>query len=209
MTPWLIGVGWLAAATAIAPTQDTPLPVPGLAARMEQRVVAPGGAESLTTRTLVLVEGTARMESADGPDRGGYAEYQLYDFVRGRVYRVLPEDRMYFDGVWSKAASAQGFLDGWAPRPDHLAVRMIPLKDDEVDGTPARLSLMEYRIGADGSPAYAFVWSGEPPGRLPVRVAYTQRGGQTVIISYRNPQPRGVDPSEVSLPPGFVNLSPF
>jgi hypothetical protein len=67
---------------------------------------------------------------------------------------------------------------------------------------------MEYRFGS-GAPAYAFVWAAVPPGRLPLRVAYTQRGGQTVVLSYRGAEPRAVDPSILSVPEGFVNLSPF
>jgi hypothetical protein len=85
---------------------------------------------------------------------------------------------------------------------------MIPLKVDELDGAPASLQLMEYRIGS-GPPAYAFVWTGVPPGRLPLRVAYSQRGGQTVVLSYRSVEPRAVDPATLSVPEGFVNLSPF
>jgi hypothetical protein len=208
--PWIIGFGWLAAATAVAPAQESAETVSGLAAEMEQRVMSSdGGAVSVTTRTLLLVEGAARVESAGEPDRAGYAEYQLHDFVRGRVYRVLRNDRIYFEAAWSNAAASQGFLEGWAPRPADLTVRMIPLKDDELDGVPANLALMEYRLGAGRAPAYAFVWSGVPPGRLPLRVAYTQRGGQTIVLSYRNVEPRGVDPSSMAVPEGFVNLSPF
>jgi hypothetical protein len=207
--PWIIGVGWLAVVAAV-PAQESAETLPGLAAEMEQRVMSSdGGAVSVSTRTLLLVEGAARVESADEPDRAGYAEYHLHDFVRGRVYRVLREDRIYFEAAWSNAAAAQGFLEGWAPRPTELVWRMIPLKDDDVDGTPATLALMEYRLGAGRAPAYAFVWSGVPPGRLPLRVGYTQRGGQTVVLSYRRVEPRGVDPSSMTMPEGFVNLSPF
>jgi hypothetical protein len=208
--PWIIVVGWFAAATAVAPAQESPETVPGLAAEMEQRVVSSdGGTVSVTTRTLLLVEGAARVESAGEPDRAGYAEYQLHDFVRGRVYRVLRNDRIYFAAAWSKSAAAQGFLEGWAPRPADLTVRMIPLKDDELDGAPANLALMEYRVGAGRAARYAFVWSGVPPGRLPLRVTYTQQGGQTIVLSYRSVEPRAVDPSSMTVPEGFVNLSPF
>ncbi len=208
--PWIIGVGWFAAGTAMAPAQESPASVPGLAAEMEQRAMSSdGGAVSVTTRTLLLIEGAARVESAGEPDRAGYAEYQLHDFVRGRVYRVLQNDRIYFETAWSQSAAVQGALEGWAPRPTDLVVRMIPLKDDDVDGTPATLALMEYRLRTGRAPAYAFVWSGVPPGRLPLRVAYTQRDGQTVVLSYRRVEPRGVDPSSMTVPEGFVNLSPF
>ncbi len=208
---WIIGVGWFAvAAAAVATAQESPASVPGLAAEMEQRVMSSdGGSVSVSTRTLLLVEGAARVESAGEPDRAGYAEYQLHDFVLGRVYRVLRDDRIYFEAAWSNAAAVQGFLEGWAPRPTDLVVRMIPLKDDDVDGTPATLALMEYRLGSGRAPAYAFVWSGVPPGRLPLRVAYTQRGGHTVVLSYRRIELRGVDPSSMTVPEGFVNLSPF
>ncbi|MFZ5875705.1 MAG: hypothetical protein ACOYXU_04760 [Nitrospirota bacterium] len=205
---WIIAVGWLAAMPVTAPAQESPETVAGLAAELEQRVVSSGGAESVTTRALLLVEGSARVESIGEPSRAGYAEYQLHDFVRGRVSRVLPNDRIYFEGPRSKAAASQAFLEGWAPRPPDLSVRMIPLKTDELAGVPASLELMEYRVGT-GAPAYAFVWSGVPRGRLPLRVAYTQRGGQTVLLSYRRVEPRAVDASSLSVPEGFVNLSPF
>jgi hypothetical protein len=205
---WLVVLGCVAAMPVVASAQESPATVEGLAAEVEQRVVSPGGAMAVTTRTLLLVEGSARVESLGEPPRAGYAEYQLHDFVRGRVYRVLPNDQIYFEGAWSRGAASQGFLEGWAPRPADLAVRMISLKADELDGVPATLELMEYRFGA-GAPAYAFVWLGVPPGRLPLRVAYTQRGGQTVILSYRSVELRAVDPSSLSVPEGFVNLSPF
>jgi hypothetical protein len=204
----LVAVGSFAAMTVVASAQESSETVAGLVAEVEQRVTSPGGAVAVTTRTLLLVEGSARVESLGEPPRAGYAEYQLYDFVRGRVFRVLPNDQIYFEGAWSRAAASQGFLEGWAPRPADLAVRMIPLKADELDGVPASLELIEYRLGS-GPPAYAFVWAGVPPGRLPLRVAYTQRGGQTVVLSYRSVEPRAVEPSSLTVPEGFVNLSPF
>lgn len=205
---WVVAVGWFATLTVAASAQESPPTVEGLAAELEQRVVAPGGAVSVATRILVLVEGAARVESSGEPNRAGYAEYQLHDFARGRVYRVLPNDQIYFEGAWSRGAAAQAFLEGWGPRPADLATRRIPLKADDLDGMPASLELMEYQFGS-GAPAYAFVWSSVPPGRLPLRVAYTQRGGQTVIVSYRSVETRAVDPSSLSVPEGFVNLSPF
>lgn len=207
--PFILGVGWFAAAVANA-AQESPASVPGLAAEMEQRVMsADGGAVSVTTRMLLLVEGAARVESSGEPERAGYAEYQLHDFALGRVYRVLRDDRIYFEAAWSNASAAQGALEGWAPRPADLTVRTIPLKDDDVDGTPATLALMEYRLKTARAPSYAFVWSGVPPGRLPLRVIYPQRGGHTVVLSYRAVEPREVDPSSMRVPEGFVNLSPF
>lgn len=208
--PWSLGVGWLLAAAAIAPAQEAPGTVPAVAAEREQRVVSSDGAEvSVTISKILLTEGAARVESPGDPDRAGYGEYQLHDFVHGRLYRVFPNDRIYFESPWSRASAEKGFVEGWAPRPDNLSVRMIPLKDDVLDGAPAHLALMERRLETSRAGRYAFIWTSEPPGRLPVRVIFSQAGGQTVIMSYRGVEPRSVDPSIFSVPDGFGNLSPF
>jgi hypothetical protein len=86
---------------------------------------------------------------------------------------------------------------------------MIPLKDDPIDGAPARLRLLERRAGRGPTVQYAFVWTSDPPGRLPLRVVYTQPGGHTVVLRYRNVQARSVDPATFVVPEDFVNLSPF
>lgn len=198
------------AATTLAQAQESRGPVPALAADLEQRVLSSDGAVvSVTTSNVLLTDAAARVEPAGEPDRTGYGEYQLYDFSRGRSYRIFPNDHIYFEAAWSPASAAKAYIEGWAPKPETWSVRMIPLKDDVLDGAPTHLSLLERRLTSGPAPAYAFVWSFVPAGRVPARVIYGQSGGQTVIVSYRRVESVRVAPSRFVVPDGFGNLSPF
>lgn len=212
MTPgkaWCLGVAvvvLLASIAAAAPADR----VPAFAAQVEQVVLVPDVREAAITRfTVLLAEARARVEyEAATSGRPGYPEYQLYDFSRKRLYRVFPEDKIYFEVALSNSMAIKAYLEGWAPQPADLKVRTIPLKDDTVAGEPATLSLLERRRGGR-APDYAFVWTAVPPGRFPLRVIYVQDGGQTVVLAYRSVESREVDASELSVPEPFVNLSPF
>ena len=77
--------------------QTPPELVPVLAADMEQTVLTPDGHSSTTTTKLLIAGATVRVEPENSSGRTGYAEYHLYDFERKRLYRVFPDDRIYFD----------------------------------------------------------------------------------------------------------------
>src|SRR5574341_1335320 len=162
---------------------------------------------SVTTFSVLVADALARVQVEDTADRSGYAEYQVYDFGRKRLYRVFPDERIYFEAVLPAALASKVHLEGWAPLPADQTVRTIPLKSDPIDGSPAELALVEHRRGR--APEYALVWTTVPPGRLPARVVYRQEGGQTVVLAYRRVESHAVDPSVFAVPDGFVNLSPF
>ena len=207
---WHLGLGLLVLSAAVVAAQGPADAVPALSAQIEQIVLSPEGRQvSVTTFTVLLADTRARLELEDEPGRSGYAEYQIYDFGRMRLYRVFPDDRIYFEGVLSAALAAKAFVEGWGPQPRDLSVRTIPLKDDTVSDSPAYLTLVERRSGRARAPAYALVWTAIPPGRLPLRVVYTQPGGHTVVLVYRRVESRTIDPSSVAVPDAFVNLSPF
>lgn len=207
---WTLCVGIVVLTAGAAAADEQPNAVSGLVADLEQTVLAPDGRPvSVTVSKLLLADSAARVEAASEPERAGYHEYQLYDFARGKLYRVFPDERIYFESALSPAAAATGFVEGWAPRPAGLAVRTIPLKDDPIDGAPARLELLEHRSGRGPSVQYAFVWRSDPPGRLPRRVVYTPPGGHTIVLGYRDVHVRSVDPAAFAVPNDFVNLSPF
>jgi hypothetical protein len=68
---------------------------------------------------------------------------------------------------------------------------------------------VERRVGKRPSLDYALVWNAVEPGRLPIRVIYTQDGTRTVVVTYRNIENQSVDPGWFVVPDGFSNLSPF
>ncbi len=205
--PFAVGVVLVAYASALAQTPPEPIPV--LAAEMEQTVLTPDGHSATTTATLLIAGSTVRVEPESSSGRTGYAEYHLYDFERKRLYRVFPDDRIYFDLVLSVPLAVRAFVEGWAPAPPEISVRAIPLKDDEIDGRPARLSLVERRVGRRPSLDYALVWNAVESQRLPIRVIYTQDGTRTVVVTYRHIENRSVDHGWFVVPEGFSNLSPF
>jgi hypothetical protein len=181
-----------------------------VAADIEQTVLTPDGRATTTTTRLYLADTKARLEPESGAGRAGYAEFHLYDFERKRFYRVFPDDRIYFDIELSTPLAVRAFVEGWAPQPPEVTVRSIPLKDDDLlDGVPARLALVERRVGTHPTPDYALVWTSVAPRRLPLRVMYMQEGTRTVIVSYRNVESQAFDPGRFSIPEGFSNLSPF
>ncbi len=211
---WGLGVGLFALVVNGAAAQTlTEVPtdfVAAIAAEVEQVVLAPDGRQvSATMFTVLLADALARVRYEGTAGRSGYAEYQVYDFNRKRLYRVFPDDRIYFEALLSSPLAFKAHVEGWAPPPADLSVRTIPLKDDPVDGSPAMLTLVERRRGRGRAPEYTLVWTAVPPGRLPARVVYRQDGGQTVVLAYRRVEPRTVDPSTFAVPDGFVNLSPF
>lgn len=211
---WGLGVGLFAlcidAASAQAPTEVPTDLVPAIAAEVEQVVLAPDGHQvSVTMFTVLLADALARVEYEGTAGRSGYAEYHVYDFAHKRLYRVFPDDRIYFDGALSTALASKAHREGWAPQPAGMTVRTILLKDDPLDGLPAELTLVERNRGRGAAPDYALVWTTVPPGRLPTRVVYMQDGGQTVVLAYRRVESRAVDPSSFAVPDGFVNLTPF
>lgn len=207
---WYLGVG-LVVLSAAAAAEDAPDgAVPAVFAEIEQVVLSPEGRQvSMTTFTVLLADTRARVEYGSEPGRSGYAEYQIYDFSRMRLYRVFPDDRIYFEGALSAALAARAFVEGWGPQPRDLSVRTIPLKDDALSGEPTHLTLVERRSRRARAPAYTLVWTAVPPGRLPQRVVYTQEGGHTVVLTYRRVESRAIDASNVAVPDAFVNLSPF
>ncbi len=178
-------------------------------ADIEQTVVTPDGRATTTTTRLYLADAKARLEPESGSGRAGYAEFHLYDFERKRFYRVFPDDRIYFDIELSTPLALRAFVEGWAPQPPEVTVRSIPLKDEDLDGVPARLALVERRVGKHSMPDYALVWTAVAPRRLPLRVMYMQEGTRTVIVSYRDVESPALDPGRFSIPEGFSNLSPF
>ena len=180
-----------------------------VAADIEQTVLTMDGRATTTTTRLYLADAKARLEPDSGSGRAGYAEFHLYDFERKRFYRVFPDDRIYFDIELSTPLAVRAFVEGWAPQPPEVTVRSIPLKDDDLDGVPARLALVERRVGKHPTPDYALVWTAVAPRRLPLRVMYMQEGTRTVIVSYRNVESQAFDPGRFSIPEGFSNLSPF
>jgi hypothetical protein len=194
---------------AVAAAQAPAETVSAVSAEIEQTVLSPEGrAMSVTTFTVLLADTRARVEYGGEPDPSAYAEYQIYDFSAMRLYRVFPDDRIYFEGALSAGLASKAFVEGWGPRPKDLSARTIPLKEDALSGSPALLSLVERRRSRT-SPEYALVWATVPPGRLPLRVVYTQAGGQTVVLDYRRLESREVETWSVTVPDGFVNLSPF
>jgi hypothetical protein len=207
---WALGVGLFTLLVNGASAQPPAGLVPAIAADVEQVVLAPDGHRvSVTTFSVLLADTLARVQVEDAADRSGYAEYQVYDFGRKRLYRVFPDERIYFEAVLPPPLASQVHLEGWAPRPADQTVRTIPLKRDPIDGSPAELALVEHHRGGGRAPEYALVWTTVPPGRLPARVVYRQEGGQTVVLAYRRVESRAVDPSGFVVPEGFVNLSPF
>lgn len=207
---WSLGAGLVVLSASSVAAEPSGAPVQAFAAQVEQAVLAPDGRQtSLTSFTVLLAETRARVmyEVAAG-ERAGYAEYHVYDFGSKRLYRVFPDDRIYFEVTLSPALAAKTHLEGWGPPPADLRVRTIPLKDDTVAGSAATLSLLERRRRGR-APEYALVWTAVPPGRFPLRVVYVQDGGQTVVLAYRSAESREVDASEVAVPDTFVNLSPF
>lgn len=209
---WALGVGLITLITAGAAAQTPTGPpaglVPAITAEVEQTVLAPDGRPVFeTTFTLLLADPLARVEYGGAPGRSSYAEYQVYDFARKRLYRVFPDDRMYFEGILSRPLASKAHREGWAPRPAEVTVRSIPLKPDPIDAAPADLALVERRRGR--ALEYALVWTVVPPGRLPARVVYREDGGQTVVLVYRRVEPRTVESSAFAVPDGFVNLSAF
>lgn len=206
---WGLGLGLVALWAAVAAAEAPDGAVPAVFAEIAQVVLSPEGRPvSAATFTVLVADNRARVEREAEPGRSGYAEYQLYDFGRMRLYRVFPDDRIYFDGVLSAALAAQAFVEGWGPQPADWTVRTIPLKDDVLGDVPAGLALVERRRNR-ARPDYALVWTAVPPGRLPLRVVYTQEGGQTVELAYRRVESRTIDASRVAVPDGFVNLNPF
>lgn len=205
---WSLGVAlFTLSAPGAAAADDT---VSAVSAEVNQVILAPDGREtSATSFRVLLADGRARVEVESAPGRSGYAEYQIYDFGRKRLYRVFPDDRIYFEEKLSAAQADKVYVDGWAPRPEDLTVRTMVLKDDQVEGSPARLALVERRRGRGRAPNYALVWAAVPQDSLPRRVVYVQDGGQTVVLVYRRVEMRLVEASSLTVPDAFVNLSPF
>jgi hypothetical protein len=209
---WALGVGLFALITAgaAAPTPTEPPAdlVPAITAEVEQTVLAPDGRPVFeTTFTLLLADARARVEYGGAPGRSSYAEYQVYDFDRKRLYRVFPDDRIYFEAILSPPLASKAHREGWAPLPAQVTVRTIPLKPDPIGAARADLALVERRRGR--ALEYALVWTAVPPGRLPARVIYREDGGQTVVLAYRRVESRTVESSAFAVPDGFVNLSAF
>ncbi|MEO5658147.1 MAG: hypothetical protein ABIO65_00010 [Nitrospiria bacterium] len=204
---WRAGSLLLLAVWSPVWAEDAAPAIPALTAEMEQQVMGADG-NAATTAKLFLTETGALVEPDVGSGRAGYAEYHLYDFAGGRFYRVFPDDRIYFDLALSLPLALRAFIEGWAPAPKEAAVRDIPLKNDTVNGTAARLVLVERRLAHGRAPEYTFVWRATDASRLPLKVIYVQ-DGRTLMVSYRALGEESIDPARFAVPEGFSNLSPF
>ncbi len=199
----------LAVWTACAAGAEEPSPGVTEVAEIEQTVLLPDGSAITSRSRIALADAAARLEPESEAERSGYAEFHLYDFARKRFYRVFPEDRIYFDLGFSAPLAIRAFVEGWGPPPPEISVRTIPLTDVLVEGTSARLSLVERRLGRTSWPQYTLVWTATTPRRLPIRVVYWQEGGRTVIVSYRHATTEPLDADRFAVPDGFVNLTPY
>lgn len=202
--PILLGTLLLAAVRAEEPSRVT-----AVSADLEQTVVTADGREAATRSKLLLAGAIARLEVETGSGRTDYAEFQLYDFERKKFARVFPEDRVYFDLSLSLPQAVRAWMDGWAPPPMDATAREIPMKDDEIEGVPARLSLVERRLRKDGPPRYAIVWRSVAPLPLPLRVIFSLDRSRTVTVRYRHVETMFLPADRFLVPDGFTNLSPF
>ena len=208
------GAAWLAliligALPCAAGAADVPAELAAVRADLEYTVTTADGRGVPSRSKLLLAGMVARVEVETGSEQTDYAEFQLYDFERQKFVRVFPQERVYFDLSLSLPQAVRAWMDGWAPPPAGATVREIPMKDDDVEGVPARLSLIERRLRKDGPLRYAFVWRSVAPSPLPLRVIFNLDRSRTVTVRYRQVQALSVPPARFSIPEGFANLSPF
>ena len=201
----LIGIPPVVAASAA----DAPSGLATVRADLESTVMMADGRGTSTRSKLLLAGPVARMEVEAGSEQTDYAEFQLYDFERQKFARVFPNERVYFDLSLSLPQAVRVWMDGWAPPPADAMVREIPMKDDEVEGVPARLLLVERRLRKDGPVRYGFVWRSVAPSPLPLRVTFSLDRSRTAIVRYRHIETTVTPADQFAIPKEFANLSPF
>ncbi|MEW6325148.1 MAG: hypothetical protein AB1515_07150 [Nitrospirota bacterium] len=160
--------------------------------------------------------------SSSGPI--SYNEYHIHDFDKNMLYRVLRDEKIYFETPLTIDQRVDAIRKGWVPAEGNflfgsvsvkLSSRDVPLRPDTIDGRPVELLLREItaEIPAIGSaPArtvkyYTFVWK-DPAYALPVKISYGLNFSN-VIVEYRDITLEPVEAELFAVPKDFVNLTPY
>jgi hypothetical protein len=198
----------------------SPIPIHSYAASVESNV--PGISARLVT-TLILHDGRrirsggkfyryrnkVRFEPEGTP--GLTAEIELLDFDRSALYRLIPENRIYFESRLSPARINKAVREGWVPPPKGWREDRIFLRDDVWEGNPARIYLQVQRepsAGRGGPARYALLWTGRDSG-VPLRVVYTDPQSHPIMVDFRELAVGTLDPKLFSPPPDYANLNPY
>ena len=154
----------------------------------------------------------------------GYNEYQLYDFNKNILYRILRDEQIYFETPLTLQQRVDAIRKGWLPAAGVITVnkinitlssRDIPLRPDTIDNRPVELALREItaEIPAVGKePAttrrdYALVWR-DPAYALPVKIAYSTIQNISVV-EYRMITLETLKDDLFEVPAGFADLTPY
>jgi hypothetical protein len=160
--------------------------------------------------------------SSSGPI--SYNEYYIYDFEKNLLYRILRDERVYFETPLTIDQQVDAIRKGWVPAEGtftfnniivKLSSRDILLRPDTIDNRPVNLLLREItaEIPAVGTTptrsvkSYSFVWL-DPALALPVKISYSANSAHT-IVTYRNIELESAETNLFTIPKDYPNLSPY
>ena len=153
-----------------------------------------------------------------------YNEYHVYDFDKNMLYRVLQDEKIYFETPLTLEQRVDGIRKGWVPAAGvfafnnvsiTLSSRDIPLRPDTIDGQPVQLLLREISaeipaigaVKARTARSYTLVWQ-DPTYALPVKITYSVNF-VNYIVEYRDIGKESLGADLFLIPKGFVNLTPY
>ena len=183
--------------------------VPGISARLVTTLILHDGRQVRSSGKFYRYQNKVRFEPDGNP--GLTAEIELLDFDRSTLYRLIPEDRIYFESRLSPARIDKSVRESWIPIPKGWREDRILLRDDVWEGRPARIYLQIQRMpstGKIGPARYALLWTERDSG-VPLRVVYTDPQSHPIMVDFKNLALGALDQNLFSPPPDYANLNPY
>lgn len=148
------------------------------------------------------------------PERGSglRKEVEVLDFGRKVLYRIFPDDKIYFEIRLSSSRLNKMVREGWVPTPEEWKEERILLREIVLEGHQAKLYLLVQRRpsvrGEEPRADHALLWM-EKEFEVPLRLVYTDPQGHPVMINFREIALGPIDAALFKPPPNYSNLSPF
>jgi hypothetical protein len=161
------------------------------------------------TRLLVYKAGPlVRFERQDTSP----PEITIHDYEKHREYRLYEADHMVFETDLSRVINAKAQREGLIPYPDNarIEVKRFRLGETVWENHPTEIILQVRRLKEGASVTeYTLFWEALDLNRQPLRIAYHQSAQMLIVVEYLNFKPGPVDSTLLTVPEGYMTLTPY
>ena len=159
--------------------------------------------------TLLRHDGRSRITQLEQGIEGRFADFALYHYQAGDIFRPLREGNMAFAYRLTMAEQITAQVRGYMPIPAEELVWRVVLKEDvKFAGHPCKLVLMGFSSGGRVF-SLRWVWEARDLGGQPVRVVFPQGDSGILIVEFDEVSVEPFDPELRELPEGMPVMTGF